>query len=150
MIKIFPSYFILIFAPAERLFKELLGYAHLLNLVSCFCYPMLTPFALLFCLKIGVRHLENNSSRGLMQIKGCFEKEEKKDNWWISKVIIYMIIPSMALVIDDSSTKASCWVDTSASDGDSCQVNKENCEPNWKGCKDLHSFRNQIMSLVST
>ena len=52
-----------------------------------------------------------------------------------------MVIPSVVLVEDDGSTKTSCWVDSSSSDGDGCQVDQEHSESNRERCKNLSNFK---------
>lgn len=52
-------------------------------------------------------------------------------------IMAYMVIPCMVPVVDDGSSKAPGWVDTSSSDGDGGQVHQENSKPNWEGSKDL-------------
>ena len=51
----------------------------------------------------------------------------------------YVVIPCMALVVDDGSPKTSCRVDTSSSDGDGGQMDQEHRKPNWERSQDLHS-----------
>ena len=59
----------------------------------------------------------------------------KSRRWWYR--IAYMVIPSMAFVVDDGSSKAPGWVDASSCDGDGGQVHQENSKPNRERSKDL-------------
>lgn len=59
-----------------------------------------------------------------------------------------MIIPCMALVINNCSSKASGRIDTSAGDGDGGQVNKEHCKSNRQGSKNLQETPQDISPTV--
>ena len=48
-----------------------------------------------------------------------------------------MVIPSLLVVVDNSSTKASGWVDSSSSNGDGSQMHHEHSESNWKWSQNL-------------
>ena len=48
-----------------------------------------------------------------------------------------MVIPSLGLVVDNSSPKTPSGVDASASDWDGGQVNHENRKSNGKWCQNL-------------
>lgn len=55
----------------------------------------------------------------------------------MNQLTTYVIIPTKVLVEDDSSTKTTSRVDTSAGDRDGCQVNQEHREPNRQRCQNL-------------
>ena len=48
-----------------------------------------------------------------------------------------MVIPCLLVVVDNSSTKASGWVNSSSSNGDSSQMYHEHSKSNWKWSQDL-------------
>ena len=55
-----------------------------------------------------------------------------------------MVIPSLLVVVDNSSTKASGWVNASSSNGDSSQMYHEHSESNWKWSQDLIRKKNEL------
>ena len=59
-----------------------------------------------------------------------------------------MVVPSVVLVEDDCSSKTSCWVDSSSSDGDGCQVDQEHSESDWERCKNLSNSKEKQLSIL--
>lgn len=49
----------------------------------------------------------------------------------------YLIIPCMALVVDDGSSKAPGGVDAGSCDGDGRQMNQEHCKADGKRSQNL-------------
>lgn len=49
----------------------------------------------------------------------------------------YMVMPCLVFVVNDSSPKTPCRVDTGAGDGDGGQVNHENSKSNWEWGQNL-------------
>lgn len=50
-----------------------------------------------------------------------------------------MVIPSLVLVENDSSSKAPSRVDASSGNWDGRQMNQEHRESNWKWCQNLYN-----------
>lgn len=53
----------------------------------------------------------------------------------------YLIIPSLVLVVDNCSSKASSGVDSGAGDWDGGQVNHEYGESDWERSQNLSSIK---------
>ncbi|KAF4386125.1 hypothetical protein F8388_016377 [Cannabis sativa] len=47
-----------------------------------------------------------------------------------NRVETYVVIPSVVPVVDDRSTETTSWVNTGSGDGDGCQMDQEDSEPN--------------------
>jgi len=50
-----------------------------------------------------------------------------------------MVIPNFGIVVDNSSSEASSWVNPGSSNGYGSQVNHENGEPNRQWGQHLHN-----------
>lgn len=53
-----------------------------------------------------------------------------------------MLVPNFAIVVDNSSTEAPCWVNPGTSDGNGGQVNHENGKPNGQWGQHLQKMKN--------
>ena len=62
------------------------------------------------------------------------------------KLMDYLIIPGLLCVEYDSSSEASCWVNTSSGDGDCSQVNHEHCKSNWEWRQNLKKKNRVLVS----
>lgn len=58
---------------------------------------------------------------------------------------MYLVIPGLALVVDDGGAQAPGRVDASAGDGDSGQVHHEHGEPDWEGRQHLRQTAEQTL-----
>ena len=56
-----------------------------------------------------------------------------------------MVIPGLVVVIDDSSSEASSWVDTGSGDRNCRQVDHEHRKSDGKRCQNLYQFTKQII-----
>lgn len=57
--------------------------------------------------------------------------------WNVEIKYIYLIIPSLALVVDNCSSKAPSRVNSGSGDRNRRQMNHENCKSDWQRCQNL-------------
>lgn len=61
-----------------------------------------------------------------------------------------MLVPNFAIVVDNSSTEAPCWVNPGTSDGNGGQVNHENGKPNGQWGQHLHKLTPFYLQTTTT
>jgi hypothetical protein len=55
-----------------------------------------------------------------------------------------MVMPGCLMVVNHSSTQATCRVDASTGDRYSGKVYHEHSKPNWKRCQNLHFIKENV------